>query len=120
MSGGHVLIQSLDGIGTAEFSVLLVHVVGAGAGIISKPDTKVLDLERVFLVDDVQRHNLTGGLLDFSQLLQEIPESRFGDDFIGSEDSHPVQFRGGVAVGGQVAANDLVFLEATYLEKRCC
>ena len=35
MAGGHVLIEALDSIGTAEFTELLVHVVRARTRIVS-------------------------------------------------------------------------------------
>jgi len=53
MSRRHVLVERLDGISAAHLSVFLVHVVGAGAGVVTDPDAKVLDLERSLLVDDV-------------------------------------------------------------------
>ena len=41
----------MDGVGTRKFTELLVHVVGAGAGVVSEPDTEVLDLQWALLVD---------------------------------------------------------------------
>lgn len=51
VTGGHVLVHGLDGVGAGHVTVFLVHVVGTGSRIVSKPDTKVLDLERLLLVD---------------------------------------------------------------------
>lgn len=51
VTGGHVLVHGLDGFGPGHLAVLLVHVVGTGAGVISDPDTEVLDLQGVLLVD---------------------------------------------------------------------
>ena len=51
MSGGHILVEGLDGIGAGELTVLLVHVVGSTAGVIADPDSKVLDLLRTLLMD---------------------------------------------------------------------
>lgn len=51
VAGGHVLVQSLDGLGPGHLTVLLVHVVSAGAGVVADPDTEVLDLQGVLLVD---------------------------------------------------------------------
>jgi hypothetical protein len=51
VSGSHILVQGLNGIGPGHLPVLLVHVVGAGAGIVTDPDAEVLDLERALLVD---------------------------------------------------------------------
>lgn len=51
MPGGHVLVEGLDGIGTAELTELLVHVVRAGTRVVTDPDTEVLHLERLLLRD---------------------------------------------------------------------
>lgn len=51
MSGSHILVQGLDGIGSRHLAILLVHVVGAGSGVVSNPDTKVLDLQGTLLMD---------------------------------------------------------------------
>jgi hypothetical protein len=114
MSSRHILVQRLDSIGPRHLPVLLVHVVCARARIISDPDTEVLDLERTLLVDLVESDDLAVGLLDFSQLHQEVPESGLGHDIVGSKHSHAVEFGCWVGVSRQVAADDLIFLEATY------
>ena len=49
--GGHVLVEALDSIGTRELTEFLVHVVCTGTGVVTQPDTKVLDLQRLLLVD---------------------------------------------------------------------
>jgi hypothetical protein len=51
VTGGHVLVEGLDGVGAGHLAVLTVHVVSAGAGVVADPDANVLDLERVLLVD---------------------------------------------------------------------
>lgn len=51
VTGGHVLVHGLDGITAGHVAVLLVHVVGAGAGVVADPDTEVLDLHGSLLLD---------------------------------------------------------------------
>ena len=51
VTSSHVLIKRLDSVGSAHLTELLVHVVGTRARVVTDPDTKVLDLERTFLVD---------------------------------------------------------------------
>lgn len=51
VTSSHVLVHGLDGIGSGHLSVLLVHVVCAGARVVDNPDTEVLDLEWSLLVD---------------------------------------------------------------------
>ena len=51
MTSGHILIERLDGIRTRELTELLVHIVRSGTGVVTDPDTEVLDFERFLLVD---------------------------------------------------------------------
>ena len=51
VAGSHVLVERLDSVGAGELTELLVHVVGSRAGVVSEPDTEVLDLQRLLLVD---------------------------------------------------------------------
>ena len=57
MPGSHILVQSVDSGDARKFSVLLVHVVGAGAGIVSDPNAEVLDLEGLLLMDLYSTHS---------------------------------------------------------------
>ena len=49
VAGSHVLVESLNSLRSRHLSVLLVHVVSAGSGVVSDPDAEVLDAERVLL-----------------------------------------------------------------------
>ena len=49
--GGHVLVEALDGISTAEVAELLVHVVGTRPRVVAEPDTEVLNLQGLLFVD---------------------------------------------------------------------
>ena len=51
VTSSHVLVESLDGVGAAHLTELLVHVVGTGARVVTDPDAEVLDLEGTLLVD---------------------------------------------------------------------
>lgn len=51
VSGSHVLVEGLDGVSSGELSELLVQVVSTGSRVVSEPDTEVLDLEGLLLVD---------------------------------------------------------------------
>ena len=51
MAGSHILVKSLDSRDAGQLTVLLVHVVGTGAGVVADPDAEVLDLEGVLLAD---------------------------------------------------------------------
>lgn len=132
---GHVGVKRLNGVGAGHFPVLLVHVVGTGARVVSQPDSEILDLLGVLLVDlrqncECHSGNVSFGstygldtdyfascLLDLSETAQEIPEPGLGNRLIGSEDGHAVHVRSRVGLGGQMAPNDLVFLKTTCESK---
>ena len=59
-----------------DTAVLPVHVVGSRSGVVSQPDPEVLDLEGVLLLDLLDGDDLSGGLLELTQLTQEVPEPR--------------------------------------------
>lgn len=131
VAGSHVGVEGLDGVDSGQLTVLLVHVVRTRSGVVSEPDTEVLDLLGVLLVDlryqsvwlftsfrkfatySLDADDLTGGLLDLSETTQEVPVTGLGDRLVGSEDGHAVHGGGRVGLGGQMAANDLIFLKTT-------
>ena len=51
VAGSHILVERLDGVRPGEFTDLLVHVVRARARVVAYPDTEVLDLQRLLLVN---------------------------------------------------------------------
>lgn len=131
MSSSHILVQSIHRVCPRQLPVFLVHVVGAGTRIVSNPDAEILHSRRSLLMDlsatssaasfvnvffimsyHVECDDLSVRLLDLLQLHEEVPESRFGHNIVGSEDTHAVKFRRGIGLRWQVAANDLIFLEA--------
>lgn len=109
VTGSQVHVEALDSFSAAHGTEFLVHVVGTGTGVIAQPDTKVLHLHGLVLVDQGTGDDFTGGLLDLLQLAQEVEETGLGDDFVGGEDAHLVELRSGVLGGGQLATDDLVF-----------
>lgn len=110
MTSAHVTVALCNGTTDRQVTVLAVHVVCARTGIITQPDAKVLDFDWRCLVYLLQGDNLASGLLELLQLAQEVPETGFGDNVVGSEDTHLVQRRLWLLLAWQLAANDLVFL----------
>lgn len=133
VTSGHILIQRLNGICSRHLTEFLVHVVCSGAGIVTDPDTKVLDLQWALLVDlkfeqeglecllypspgnvetyHIEADNLAVRLLDLAQLHQEEPEPRLSNYLIGRENAHAVELWGRVSLGGQMTPDDLVLVE---------
>lgn len=67
-----------------------------------------------YLVDG---NDLTVDLLDLLQLAQEVPEARLGNDLVRGEDAHAVQLGGGLLLGRELAANDLILVELRGADK---
>jgi len=61
----------------------------------------------------VQADNLSVRLLDLSQLHQEVPETRLCNNGVWCKNSHAVQLWRWGCLRWQMAADDLVFCEAT-------
>lgn len=51
VAGTHVTVALSDSSRHCQVSVLTVHVVGARAGVITQPNTKVLDLQWAAVMD---------------------------------------------------------------------
>lgn len=137
VAGSHIGVESLNGVSPGQLTVLLVHVVSAGARVVADPDTEVLDLQGVLLGDlrvpfvshdrpEIQPslspkcptylvagNDLTSGLLDLLQAAQEVPVPGLGHNLVGGEDPHAVQGGSRVGLRGQVAPDDLVFVKTT-------
>ena len=48
--------------------------MGSGPRVVSKPDAEVLDFEWLAFNDGLNADNLSGGLLELTELTEEIPE----------------------------------------------
>merc|ERR1712015_509498 len=78
VSCAHVAVALGDGRAHSQVPVLAVHVVGSRPGIITKPDSEVLDLQRLLLADLLHGDDLAGGLLELPELPEEVPETGLG------------------------------------------
>lgn len=108
VTGSHVHVQALNSFNTAHRTELLVHVMSTGTRIITQPDTKVLDLHRLLFADGGAGNDFTSSTLGLLQLTEEVEETGFGDDFVGSEDAHLVELRSGVLFGWELTTNNLI------------
>lgn len=61
----------------------------------------------------VEGDDLTVGLLDLPQAGEEVPETALSNNRVGRKDAHTVELGSRLGVSGQMAPNDLVFLQAT-------
>lgn len=114
VSGSQIFVQTFNSTGSGNISVFFVHIVGTRSGVVSDPDTKVLDVSWVSFLDDVNRNNFTRSLLDFVQLLQEVPVSRLCNHSVWSKDSHTVQLWFWNVFSWQTTTNNFVFTETRH------
>jgi hypothetical protein len=57
---------------------------------------------------EVDRNNLTSSLLDLTELLQEVPETRLGNYNVGSKDAHTEKLRSNLLGGREFTTNHLI------------
>ena len=111
VAGSHVGVASLNSGVAGQLTVLLVHVVGTGARVVADPDTEVLDLEGLLLVDLVDADDLAVDLLDLLQLAHEVPEAGLGNNLVGGKEAHAEQLGGSILLGGEMATDQLVLVK---------
>lgn len=75
VTGSHVAIALGDGSNDGHVTIFAVHVVGSRPGVITEPDTEVLDLQGLLLLDLLDTDDFTSGLLELPQLTQKVPKS---------------------------------------------
>jgi len=86
----HVAVTLSHRPGGRQVAVFPVHVVSAGARVISEPNAEVLDGGWLLLVDLLAGDNLADSLLDLLQTIQVVPKAGLGHHAVGGEDAHPV------------------------------
>lgn len=112
MTRAHIPVGVGDSIGNGQFTVLAVHVVGAGSRVISEPNSVILYASIwVLLVNFLDFHYLTSSLLDLLELSQKVPKSRLCYNLILGIDGHAVHLRSWILVARQLAANNSVLVE---------
>ena len=74
VTSSHIAVALGHGGADCQVAVLTVHVVGSGPRVVSKPDAEVLDFEWLAFNDGLNADNLSGGLLELTELTEEIPE----------------------------------------------
>lgn len=63
----HIFVKRVNSVDPAELPVLFVHIVRSTSRVVPNPDTKVLDLQRLLLMNNVDADNLARGLLDLAK-----------------------------------------------------
>jgi hypothetical protein len=76
VTSSHIAV-ALGNCGThSQVAIFTIHVVGSRPGVVSEPDAEIFDLQWLPLAHFLDTNDLAGGLLELSELAQEIPESK--------------------------------------------
>ena len=113
MTTGHFIIQLGHGTRQGNISEFAIHVVSATSRVVPEPDPIVFDNARVLFYQLNTVQNFTSCLLHLTKLMHIIPEFRFGNDWVGCEDKHPVRLRIGVVFRRGLAADHLILFHDT-------
>ncbi len=107
VTSSHFIVQLRDSSGKGNISELTVHIVGTRSGVVTKPDTVVLNDSGVLLNDFNTVQDFTGGLLHLSKLVHVIPELGLCDNSVRGKDDHSVSLWVRDIVRGSLSAHHL-------------
>ena len=123
----HLLVALLHGAQKGHITVLLVHVVGSRARVVTQPNTEVLHL-RSRLVDLPLTHaphthlvhsqNLSGSVLHLLQSVHEVPVAGLGGHSVRSEQSHSVDLGLGIVLRRKSTTNNVIVVNLYKGENR--
>lgn len=114
----HLRIELVDGARESQITILAVHVMRAGAGVVFEPDGVILDDAGVAFNQLVDVQNLARSLLHLVHLVQKVPEAGLGHYFVWCKDLHPKHRGVGVSLSGHVPSHHLVLTEPRLLGRR--
>jgi hypothetical protein len=107
VSTSHFLVHLFYSAVESGISVLLVGVVHTGTGVVSNPNSIVLNGGWVLLENLVNSKNLTVGLLHTAKLSQKVPELGLGLNLVPSPHLHSVNLWVWILLSWDVTSNNL-------------
>ncbi len=107
MATGHLHVHLGDGSAQGGVSVLLVHVNGTCAGQVTEDDAVVSDSASLLLKDFARGDDFTLNLANLVLSLHVVPELGPGEDGVPLEDTHSVEGRVWVLLGGEGTTHDV-------------
>ena len=109
-------MELADGSIERDISVLLVHVVVSGSGLISQDNSEGLDMVGSSLEDFVDGQDLPLSSFGLELSAEMVPEFGFSNDFVGGEQTDGIYFWVGVLISGDFAAEDEILSSLRLLE----
>jgi hypothetical protein len=107
MASTHLHVELRDGTAEGHVTVLLVHVDGAGTGVVSHEDAEVLHAAGLLLGDLGGVDDLALYAADLVLALHVVPELGPGEDFIPGENADAVERGLRHFVARQLPAHDI-------------
>ena len=107
MSARHLEVQLRYSTAKGHVTVLLVHVDGAGPGIVAQENSEVLQVASLLLEDLAGREDLTLDAANLVLALEVIPELGTSEDLIAVENAHAVERGARVLLSGKLATDDV-------------
>ena len=105
MVAAHFHVELADCAVEGDISVLFVHVVDAGSGLVSEHNSESLNMVGPAFEDLVDGEDLTLGTLSLQLSSEVVPELGFGNHIVASEESNSIDFGVGVSLSGELAAH---------------
>ena len=115
MVSSHLSVKLTDSTIQGNISVLLVHVVVSGSGLVSEDNAEGFHVIGSTLEDLVDSENLSLSALGLELSSQVVPKLGLSDNFISCEESNGIDFGVSVLFSGQLASEHKV-LSDLHLE----
>lgn len=110
VSRGHLVVKLINGTDERRVTKLLVHIVRSASAVVSNPHAEVFHVGSFALVDLVHGQNLSGRLLQLTDLVKKVPETGLGRDRVRSKHSHAEDLRIRLLLRRRLASDDLIIL----------
>ena len=107
MSSGHLKVELRDGSAEGHVTVLLVHVDGAGTGVVSHEDAEVLHASGLLLGNLTGVDDLAFYSADLVLALHVIPELGSGENLVAGKNADAVQGRLCNGSGRQLSSDNI-------------
>ena len=99
MVTSHFCVKLTDGPVDRDVSVLFIHIVVSGSGLISENDAESFNVIWSSLKDFVHGENLSLGTLGLELTSQMVPEFGLSSNFISCEKSDSIYFGACISLG---------------------
>jgi hypothetical protein len=113
----HFSVKLTDSTIQGNISVLLVHVVVSGSGLVSEDNAEGFHVIWSTLEDLVDSENLSLSALGLELSSQVVPKLGLSDNFISCEESNGIDFGVSVLFSGQLASEHKVLSDLTIGKK---